>query len=121
MKSSPIVAVAFSNSGYHLAIATASVVQVRDIRKNKVLFTLKREEEVSCLGWNVSGKYLAIGGSKGATVVTCKEGTTVVTVGESTSVSNVVWSSETELVTSGSADRQVRFYGISNKDEEMEE
>lgn len=114
------MAVAFSNSGYHLAIATESLVQVRDIRKSKVLYTLE-VEGIECLGWNKSGKYLAHGGNKGVTVVTAKEGTTVTSIGEKTKVSNVVWTSETDLVTSGGADRQVRFYGVEDGDVEMKD
>lgn len=118
-KDSAIVAVAFSNSGYHLAVATESVVQVRDIRKSKILWTLEGED-ITSVAFDTTGKYLAYGGGKGVTILTTKEGTSVCTVGAKTNVSNIVWTTSGQLVTSGDADRQVRFYEMQ-EDVEMKE
>ena len=51
--------------------------------------------------------------------MTAKEGNEVCSVGNDTSVNNLVWTSPSQVVASGSDDRQVRFYGI--EDEEMKE
>jgi WD40 repeat protein len=114
------VALAFSSNGYHLAVATDSVVQVRDIRKGKIL--MKGEgSNIQCVTFDDSGKYLLYGGKEGATIVTAKEGMPVTTVGGKNKVSDIVWTSEKRIVTSGDDDRQVRFYGLEDKDAEMED
>ena len=114
------MALAFSSNGYHLAVATESVVQVRDIRKGKVLTTLEGSN-IQCVAFDESGKYLSYGGKEGVTIVTAKEGTPVTTVGGKNEVSDIVWTSENQVVTSGDADRQVRFYGVEHNDAEMKD
>jgi WD40 repeat protein len=107
-----------------LAVATESVVQVHDIRKSKLLFS-KTAKDISCIAFDVTGKYLAYGsrsngvqwGVSGVHVVTTKEGNDVCRVGDDTAVNNIVWTCPSKLVTSGSDDRQVRFYGIQDEKE----
>jgi len=101
-------------------VATESVVQVRDIRKLKVLFTLEGKN-IQCVAFDESGKYLAYGGDDGVHIVTVKEGTSVANIGEKTKVSNIAWTSEKQIVTCGNADRQVRFYGVEEGDAEMKD
>jgi pre-mRNA-processing factor 19 len=115
-KGEAIVAISFSNNGYHLAIATASVVQVLDIKKSKVLTTIKGED-IQCVKFDPSGKYVAYGGAEGATIVTPKEGTTVATIAKNHTVGSLIWTADQQIVTCGDADREVRFHGLKDSDE----
>jgi pre-mRNA-processing factor 19 len=117
-KGESIVAISFSNNGYHLAIATQSVVQVWDLKKSNILTTLKGED-IQCVQFDPSGKYLAYGGAKGATIVTPKEGTTVATIAKNHKVGSLIWTTDKQIVTCGDTDREVRFHGL--QDEEMKD
>ena len=109
-----IVAIEFSNNGYHLATSNASgIVRAWDLRKQKVLQTLNNSEGAppcSVLAFDDSGKYLAYGGDKLVQVCVVKDGSSVTTIELKSPVSGIAWGAEF-LATSSDKDRKVWFHG----------
>eukprot|EP00522_Entomoneis_paludosa_P014762 CAMPEP_0172449468 /NCGR_PEP_ID=MMETSP1065-20121228/8174_1 /TAXON_ID=265537 /ORGANISM="Amphiprora paludosa, Strain CCMP125" /LENGTH=524 /DNA_ID=CAMNT_0013201153 /DNA_START=14 /DNA_END=1588 /DNA_ORIENTATION=- len=72
-----VVSVQVSNNGYHIAAAyNSGNVRVWDLRKQKCIATLNQDKAlatVTCVAFDPAGKYLALSGKGGATIITVKE------------------------------------------------
>jgi WD40 repeat protein len=114
-----LVAVAFSNNGYHLGTAHASAtVRFWDLRKQKTLAVMNTSKElldsVTTLAYDDSGKYVAMGGSGGVRITTVKEwGTTASIATGKKPVSGIVWTQSTIAICSDK-ERTVRILGTEN-------
>lgn len=112
-----VVDIEFSSNGYHLAVAYSSgIVRVWDLRKQKVLATLNESEDgklstVDAVCFDVSGKYLAYGGTGGTRITTVKEwGITASMNGKL--VTGLAWGPLT-LAACSEKQRNVMFFGAS--------
>eukprot|EP00980_Cylindrotheca_fusiformis_P008941 scaffold1909_cov130-Cylindrotheca_fusiformis.AAC.8 len=110
-----IVAIAFSNNGYHLATAHKSAaVRFWDLRKQKTIATLNPDKSllasVTSLAYDASGKYLAYGGKDGVQVTTVKDWGSTASLDSKSPVSGLVWGG-TLIISCGEKERDVSFHG----------
>lgn len=123
----PLVSLAVSNNGYHIAAAYASdKVCVWDLRKQKILAEMNSKEKdavtvesVTAVAFDESGKYLAYGGVDGTNIITVKEWDTVTKhLPAKKPVTGIVWGgagntdslSSWWLATCSNKQRDVMFY-----------
>lgn len=112
-ESDPLSTLAFSNNGYHIAAGHESaVVYFWDLRKQKVLATLKDQlDSVAIVVFDKSGKYAAMGGSGGVVVTTVKEWGTTVSLKLKNPVTGIVWNKSTITICSDK-ERTVHIFGV---------
>jgi pre-mRNA-processing factor 19 len=104
-----LVDICFSNNGYHLAAASATQVQVWDLRKQKTLATITSDDSVTCVQFDESGKYLAHGTDKGIQITTVKEWDNVKAMPTS-KTSGIVWGGPAVIVTCNEKVRDILIY-----------
>ena len=106
----PLRGVAFSDNGYHLAVASGSGAQVFDMRKQKLVGTAG-SGAVGAVAWEGEGKFLAYAEGGGAKVVEAKKWGDVLAEmkGHAKDVKGMDWG-EGGVVTVG-LDRKVAVFG----------
>ena len=121
-----ITAIAFSNNAYHIAAGhDSAAVRFWDLRKQKVIATLKDDESlesIQTIAFDKAGKYAAVGGKGGVKITTVKEWGTTASLETKYPVSGIVWS-KSMLEVSCDRERAVQLYGVppSDDDAKMEE
>jgi pre-mRNA-processing factor 19 len=111
-----VVAVAFSNNGYHLATAhDSAAVRFWDLRKQKTMAVMNVGKEllesVTSLTYDPSGQYVAFGGKGGVKITTVKKWETTASL-ESNVVSGLVWNDPSIVGTCSNKQRAVYFHGL---------
>jgi pre-mRNA-processing factor 19 len=108
-----VSAVAFSNNGYYFAVAHQSgAVKFWDLRKQKLVATIKDElDSVTCLLFDKSGKYAAMGGKGGIKITTVKEWGITASMEFKNPPSGLAWSKGT-LCVSSDKERAVHLFGV---------
>jgi len=103
---------AFSENGYYLATASAdSTVKLWDLRKLKNFHTINLPEPVSCVDFDYSGTYLAVGAAD-VRIYMGKSLDHIATHTKHTAtVNDVQWGRNAHLLVSVSSDRSLKLWG----------
>jgi len=117
----PATHCAFSENGYHFAVCRGEEVLVWDLRKLKVVGTIKAQAQVRKVVFDPIGKFLLYATADGVlTVVVAKDWNREIVVlnpVEKSTVNDVIWK-DWGIATCGD-DRLVRFWGLQEDDQEQ--
>ena len=117
-------AVAWSPDGQYLALGNNDrIVQVRDIKSGKIVFTYYGHREalrlnrVNAVAWSPNGLYMASGTrSDGVHVWQVSTGTTIQTyISHAAELMTLAWSPDGKYIASGGADDTVQVWEVATK------
>jgi pre-mRNA-processing factor 19 len=106
--------IAFSENGYHFASGDSEgVVSVFDLRKQKIIGTVKGDGAITGVSFDGAGKYLAHTSAKGGAVHAVKAWDSALFTIEAKKKphAGVVWGQDAKWLAAGCEDRNLTFYG----------